>query len=163
MSVTSVESLEQSLIIHTAKNIINEQCYIYKTEVLHNLKPSIIVRIAYKWTHDSPYLKIIHIEDCINVNKNILGEIANINRLDSNNYPLNVGDRIWFNPANIIEIPYGIYDGEIELKKYITDKKVPCSGPLFCIDIDDSDSSISDSGSDSDSEIETNSSVSESD
>jgi len=149
---------DEMLTIHIAKHIITQNCRIYKPDVLSFITIGDIVRISiqlednYRWTHDSPYVKIIELED-----NNILGEVYDLNRQLVNLYPINIGDRIWFGTENIIEIPCDYLANKENLVrisnvyKCITNKVVRCNGPLFTIaNKEDSDSDDDDNDEDSD-------------
>jgi len=133
--------------LHTAKCITDDRGYIYKPEVLNKLNINDIVRISFTldterddiWCHDAPYVKIIIIDDI----NNIMGEIINIGRQQTNMYPLNVGEKIWFVNNNIIGIPANTQ----EFKNLLTSDHVQCTGPLYTV-IYDENSSDDDSSSD---------------
>lgn len=123
--------------LHTAKCIIDDRGYIYKPEVLNKLDINDIVRISFIldterediWCHDSPHVKI-HLIDDIN---NVMGEIVNIDRQQTNMYPLNVGEKIWFTKSNII----GILANTQEFKNLLTSEHVQCTGPLYTVVYDE--------------------------
>ncbi|MGL5935628.1 MAG: hypothetical protein ACRCZI_08385 [Cetobacterium sp.] len=140
---------DQNLDIHEAKYITDQNGYVYDEKVLKLLKVDDVVRISYKahvdykWSHDSPYLKIIKISK-----DEVLGEILDIKRYVSDMYPINIGDSIWFSKENIIEIPLNRPPNNIRINqfmKHITETKLMCTGPLCTIY-----ESYSDSDSDSD-------------
>ncbi len=125
--------------IHTAKQIINENTYIYKPEILSDLYINDIIRISYityynnltSWNHDAPFLKIIAVEG-----DNFLGEIMDINRIkNTNKYILNIGEKIWFHKSNVIEV-----QTTEKNKCYLTNEKVLCTGPLLTIEEEESSS-----------------------
>jgi hypothetical protein len=132
--------------LHKAKCITDDRGYIYNPEVLNKLNVNDIVRISFIldtdrediWCHDSPYVKI-HLIDDIN---NVMGEIVNIDRQQTNMYPLNVGEKIWFVKNNIIEIPANTQ----EFKSFLTSDHVQCTGPLYTVlyNEDEEDESSSD-------------------
>ena len=149
MSSSSEEDMDvdSSIEFHEAKIIVDSRCFVYKTQVLNKLEVNDTVRISFTlespldtWAHDTPFVKILQ----INPDTNILGEIMNINRQETDKYPLNVGEKIWFKKNNIIEI---VANRPI-LKNLLTSEKVVCTGPLFTIVYDDSDESDSESESD---------------
>lgn len=119
--------------LYTAKCIIDNRCYIYKPEVLNYLAINDIVRISFTldterediWCHDSPYVKIIIIDST----NNIMGEVINIDRQETNMYPINIGEKIWFSKSNIIEIPAN----KNEFKYLLTSDHVQCTGPLYTV------------------------------
>lgn len=166
MSISSIYG-NNDITIYNAKHIINDYCHIYNKTVLDTVKIGYVVRIGYKvdhqfddmWKHDNPYVKIIDIDH----NNNILGEIMNINHIESNQYPIGMGDRIIFKMENIYEIPYcNNEEYEHNLIAHITEKRVQCSGPLFCVDIEEDSSSDEDS-TDGSMIAESSSDVSDSD
>jgi hypothetical protein len=166
MSATSEGDANSDLTIYAAKCIINEHCRVYNNTVLNTIKVGHVVRIGYKtdhdfegvWGHDNPHVKIIDID----YTYNILGEIMDINRIKCNKYPLNIGDRIMFVKSNIYEIPYRYnIDYKTELRKHITESKVPCTGPLFFVEYPNDSSS--DGSSDESMSTSASSSVSDSD
>jgi hypothetical protein len=136
--------------LHSAKCVVNEHAYIYKPEVLHSIDIDSIVRISYiadcipfsSWSHDAPFVRIIKKD-----NLDFLGKIIDFNRLkDTNKYLLNVGEKIWFNTDNIIEII-----SEPKFQNFLTKNKLQCTGPLFTVESEsDSDNSGYSSVSDSD-------------
>lgn len=136
MSETS--ETDKKIYLHVAKLITNKSGYIYNNSVLQQLQINDIVRISYEidfeqiayWNHDSPYVKIINI-----VNDKVLGEIQDINRIgNTNNYPLNIGERVWFKLNNIIEL---LTTAE-RFNTHITTVHVEVTGPLYTIQSDDS-------------------------
>lgn len=140
---------DERIVIHSAKCVLDGNCFIYKQTVLNLVKIGTIARISYSltedtelWSHDSPYVKIIQLST---KKDEYLCEIVNINRIVSNSYPLNIGERLWISKQNIIEIPIDYQPNRTDFEKYISDKKVLCSGPLYCIDISDYDTDSSDS------------------
>ena len=134
--------------LHKAKCIIDNRGYIYNPEILNKLNINDIVRISFTldteredtWCHDSPYVKINLIDD----NENIMGEIVNIDRQQTNMYPLNIGEKIWFVKNNIIEIPAN----KQEFKSLLTSDRVQCTGPLYTVIYDENSSDSDDSSSD---------------
>lgn len=134
---------EQIIYLHVAKIVTDKSGYIYNPDVLQMVQINDVVRISFEvdfeqityWNHDSPYVKIIN-----RTGDEFLGEIQNINRIvDTNSYPLGVGERIRFNVKNIIEIP-----GTSEIfANHVTGKYVPATGPLFTIQAEESDDSDS--------------------
>lgn len=157
----------KTLSLRTAKCIIDSNCYIYKPQVLNLLKVGDEVRISFTvetdedcWTHDNPYVEIVEID-----NENVLGEILDINRQETDMYPLDIGEKIWFRKNNIIEVPINHKPSRGEVKKWneiksmLTNKKVSCTGPLFTVIYPDSDDEKSEESID---ENNTESSVSDS-
>jgi hypothetical protein len=140
---------EERIYLHNAKLITDNKGYIYNPDVLTLVNIGHIVRISFEvdfiqikiWSHDSPYVKVL----LKNTDGSILGEIENINRLETGNYPLSVGERIWFRKENIIEIPS---DNNL-YNTYLTKDKVTATGPLYTIE--------SDIESDSETESDSNS------
>lgn len=131
--------------LHEAEMIIDKKCYIYKPEVVNIFKVGDIVRISFivkpsntldYWRHDSPFVSIIDIVENEDEESeyHLLGKILDINRQSTNKYPLNIGDNIWFNKQNIIEI-HSVFgeNSSAELNEYKTQSRVLCSGPLYTI------------------------------
>lgn len=150
-----VEEENEKFSIHKAKIISNNLGNIYDKDVLKQLEIGNVVRISFivldnhfdDWTHDSPYLKIIK------KNKNLyLGEVQNINRIkNTNKYPLPIGEKIWFNEENIIEIPNN-QNSIKSFDSFLTNEYISITGPLYTIKSDDETSETSDVYSESDSE-----------
>lgn len=145
---------DERINLHNAKLITDKKGYIYMPHVLDLIDIDSIVRISFEvdftqiklWSHDSPYVKVLEKHD----DGSILGEIENVNRLETNNYPLSVGERIWFRKENIIEIPI-----ENKYNTFLTQNRVAATGPLYTIESDiesemESDSDSCSSYSDSD-------------
>ena len=140
-SSSEYESNEK-IYIHTAKITTDDHGYIYNPKILKYITVDHIVRISFEvvfnqieyWNHDAPYVKIV-----MQSTDGLLGEVQNINRIpNTNNYPLAIGERIWFKLNNIIEIP-GEYNND-KFVKYLTKKYVMTTGPLYTIESDDSSS-----------------------
>ena len=124
MSKSSSESGDENRIhLHVAKHIINEDAYIFRPEVLNTISIDDIVRISYvidyspysSWSHDSPFVKIIKRDGA-----DFLGTVLDINRIrNTNKYLLNIGEKVWFNTSNIIEISTNSKGGLDPLKTSI--------------------------------------------
>jgi hypothetical protein len=152
MDEYSCDSDDPSIHLHIAKRILNEHCFIFKPEVLNIVNNNNIVRISFTidtdediWTHDSPYVKIIQKKG-----EHLLGEILDIDRQESDLYPLRVGENIWFKKENIIEIINEPGDKSFNKKfnNFLTEEKVQCTGPIFAIAHEYHSSSESDSEDD---------------
>lgn len=156
--------------LHKAKHVIDHMCRIFDPSVLNLIKLNNVVRISFtidsdsdKWTHDSPFVKVLHIK-----NDELYGEILDINKQITDKYPLNVGEKIWFKKENIIEI--GNLN-QVTFDNILTNERVLASGPLFTVLSEDSDSepdsesceSSSNSGSESNTEEGSYDTVSDSD
>jgi hypothetical protein len=161
-----MSNYDEKIRLHIAKKIIDNHGFIYNPEILKLINVDSLVRISYylnvsnpeTWSFDAPYVRIIR-----TTKKNLLGEICDIGRQITNMYPLNIGDKIWFDKTNIIEIPikhspldiqYQNVDNNTKFIKFVTTNKVPCTGPLYCIESDSEDESDSDSVSESESDSE---------
>lgn len=161
------EGRHKGLTLHVAKCIIDSHCYVYRSQVLNLIKEGTEVRISFTtnsnqdmWTHDSPFVEILEISP----NGDILGEIIHINRQETDMYPLDVGEKIWFNKKNIIEIPIDYKPNKKEVKKWnefkkmLTNRKLLCTGPLFTIEQEYSDSDRDSNSDASDDEKMSNTS-----
>lgn len=144
-----IEEEEEPMTIHTAHTIINNDTYIYDENVLKIVSKDDIVRIYMTttnddtWKHDSPYLKVLDKK-----NNSLLCFVLDINRKNTNMYPLDAGERIWIKLENIIEIPLDLQPNPEVYKPFLTDKTVNVTGPLYTIVYPDFESDSSDSDDD---------------
>ena len=144
---------KERLYLHFAKIITDKRGYIYMPAVLDLVDINHIVRISFEvdfvhiklWSHDSPYIRIID----KNEDGSMLGEIVDVNRIETCNYPLAIGERIWIRKENIIEIP-DLYNN-YEFSNLLTENKVVATGPLYTVESDSDNESDSDSISAADS------------
>lgn len=163
---------EDKLCLHEAKFVTDDTGRIYDMMVLDTLEVDYIVRISFTadsdltdWTHDSPYVQIKELFP----DGRVRGIIYNYNRQLTNKYPLNIGESIWFDVKNIIEIPLNIDNYNYERNKkeqlrfYLTDKILPCTGPLFTVLESDSESDSDSDNESDDSNSDTRSTISDSD
>ena len=143
----------QNIILYKSKYITNDKCAVLDYSALNSLKIGDIVRICMrvskhshiqpKITLDSPYVKILQIED-----EHIFSEITNICRYSPDfYYPLRTGEKIWIKFCNIFEISTD--------EEYLTNMYVKYTGPI--------DSVVSDSESDKDSYADSSDSEDEHD
>lgn len=142
LSDNNTEIEYDTLVIHRAKRIVNWCGFIYNNSVVGHIKVNDIVRISYHvekeyfdmWSHDAPYVKILKIQDSED-GTICLGEVQDINRQKANKYIIRSFEKIWFYLTNIIEIPtkYNENSRIVELSKFLSDEKVPVTGPLFTI------------------------------
>jgi len=142
-----------------AKRVVNWNGCILNKEILKKLQINDIVRISMhvskksnycpKIYKDSPYIKIKEIKG-----NYMLGEILDVYRHQpDNNYPLRIGEHIWIQFNNIIEIPLQLYNRD-DMNSFNTNEYVRHTGPLETIDSDNSDFGSSDESSDSESSQE---------
>jgi hypothetical protein len=150
-----------------ANNVVDWNGIYYKKEVLTCLKVGYEVRIhmfvndespldGWDLLSDSPYLKVVELHD----DRSMVGEVTSRYRQDDDSkYPVRTGERIWFFPENIIEIPrkYQAREEQIILSQYLDlDEHVPITGPLYLVHYDsNSDSDYSESDIESASDVET--------
>jgi hypothetical protein len=154
-ALDALENIQEKIVLHDAKLILDANGYIYNPEVLKEIIVGSVVRIFMTlprppldlWSHDSPYVSIVEVDK---KSSTCLGEILDLERVDEcNRYPLAVGEKIWFSLSNIIEIPIKEQskNKEKKIKAFITNERVMATGPLYTIDY-----TFDDSGSDTDSD-----------
>jgi hypothetical protein len=141
----SEEEENEHIKLHKAKCITDWNARIYNSKVLNMINLGHIVRISMYiskyskydiyYERDAPYVEI-----CEKNKKEFLGKILDIYRTDRDDkYPMRVGERIWFNRENIIEIPIKFQTSTRDnqsFEKYLTDDYMPFSGAIHTADLD---------------------------
>jgi hypothetical protein len=137
---------EKILKLYTAIKTIDRCGRVYDPKVLDVVDVGNVVRIYFTvdnpntWGHDAPFVKVIDKEG-----DELLCEVEDINRKETDQYPLEIYEKIWIRREHIIEIPIEGENKPEVFRQFLTKSKVTATGPLYTVDYQ-SDDSDTDSG-----------------